>query len=69
MLVSEMTALQLYCLIMAAFLVIYLAALAVKEIGSEDLLIGPRIMYYLGLFVMVVGPALYAAVTILGQVQ
>ena len=64
MLVTEMTATQLYCLLMLAFVVVMMAGQGLKMLPSLD---GrQKIVAYAGLFVAVIGPAIWGALTLQG---
>lgn len=57
MLVAEMTATQLYGLIMLAFVIVMLAGLGLREIPNWD---GKqRVVAFIGYFAIVIGPALF----------
>ena len=60
MTVADMTPLQLYGLIMCAFLVIGMANLGLRELKAEDpdMSIIKKGMMYLGFGILVIGPAI-----------
>lgn len=59
MTVADLTPIQLYCLIMMAFVIIMMAGQGLKMIADFDS--RQKIVAYAGLFVMVLGPALMGA--------
>ena len=64
MLVSEMTVTQFYCVIMLAFVIVMIAGQVLKMVS--DLTARQKVVAYAGLFVMVIGPALWGALTLQG---
>lgn len=57
-----MTVTQFYCLIMLAFVVVMLAGQLLKTI--PELQTRQKVIAYAGLFVMVIGPAMWGALAL-----